>query len=374
MTRYLLDGRPLQDESAVRGIGTYLRGLLSGFQSLGVSHDVGLLLDQGPGLSPPLLAAGFSIHPARLRPRNRHLQPLLDPIAVRRALAALPPDLYHAVEYGQPHRPCVPVVVTVHDLIPFVMPRLYPWMRRERALAMHQFRRADAVIAVSESTARDLRRIARVDPARISVIGEGATPHRQRPDDEVESLRLRLRLPGRFVLAVGTFDPRKRVGVLADVVRRLRHHHDVGLVIAGWQGNFAGVVESSLANAGLSDHSRLLGHVGEDDLGALYQACECLVFTSAYEGFGLPPLEAMAAGTPAAVFDNSSLRDVVGEAGLVTPDGDAAAMADAVSRLLADPAVRDQLAARGRERARSFTWESTAASTLRVYSHVLAAR
>lgn len=374
MTRYLLDGRSLQDESAVRGIGTYLRGLLDGFGSLGVSGDIGLLLERGPALPPPLVATGFSTHPVRLRPLNRHLRPLIDPVQIRRAIDALLPDLYHAVEYGQPLFPSVPVVVTVHDLIPFVMPHEYPWMRRERALPMRQFRRADAVIAVSQSTADDLRRIAGVDPARISVIGEAVTPHRPRSDAELQSLRRRLRLPNRFILAVGTFDPRKRIGLLTEVVRRLRHHHDVELVIAGSQGNFAGTVESSLRKAGIAAHARLLGHVGQDDLGGLYQMCELLLFTSAYEGFGLPPLEAMAAGAPVAVFDNSSLREVVGDAGLVIADGDAGAMVDAVSRLLAEPGTRERLAEQGRERAATFSWKTTAAETLRVYSRVLSAR
>ncbi|MDQ6855459.1 MAG: glycosyltransferase family 4 protein [Candidatus Dormibacteraeota bacterium] len=374
MTRYLLDGRSLQDESAVRGIGTYLRGLLDGFGSVGVTHDIALLLERGGRLPTSLAAAGFGTHPGRLRPLNRHLRPLIDPIQIRRAIGALIPDLYHAVEYGQPLFPSIPVVVTVHDLIPFVMAREYPWMRRERALPMRQFRRADAVIAVSRSTADDLERIAGVDPARISVIGEGVTPHRPRSEAELASMRHRLRLPDRFVLAVGTFDPRKRVAILADVVRRVRHHHDVGLVVAGSQGNFATTVEISLRNAGIATHTRLLGHVGQDDLGDLYQMCECLLFTSAYEGFGLPPLEAMAAGAPAAVFDNSSLREVVGDAGLVIADGDAGAMSDAVSRLLAEPGTRQRLSDQGRERAAAFSWEATAAATLRVYSHVLATR
>ena len=358
----------------MRGIGTYLRGLLDGFGSLGVSGDIGLLLERGPALPPPLVATGFSTHPVRLRPLNRHLRPLIDPVQIRRAIDALLPDLYHAVEYGQPLFPSVPVVVTVHDLIPFVMPHEYPWMRRERALPMRQFRRADAVIAVSQSTADDLRRIAGVDPARISVIGEAVTPHRPRSDAELQSLRRRLRLPNRFILAVGTFDPRKRIGLLTEVVRRLRHHHDVELVIAGSQGNFAGTVESSLRKAGIAAHARLLGHVGQDDLGGLYQMCELLLFTSAYEGFGLPPLEAMAAGAPVAVFDNSSLREVVGDAGLVIADGDAGAMVDAVSRLLAEPGTRERLAEQGRERAATFSWKTTAAETLRVYSRVLSAR
>ena len=371
MIRYLLDGRSLQDQSSVRGVGTYLRGLLGGFASLGVRNDVGLLLERGPALPPHLVAAGFATHPIRLRPLNRHVRPMLDPMQIRRALGSLRPSLYHAVEYGQPVLPHTPVVVTVHDLIPFVMPSEYPWMRRERALPMRQFRSADAVIAVSQSTANDLRRLAGVDPARISVISEGVTPHRQRSDAELSSLRSKLRLPGRFVLAVGTFDPRKRIDVLADVVRGLRMHHDIALVIAGSQGNFAAAVENALVRAGLTAHARVLGHVGDEELGGLYQMSECLLFTSAYEGFGLPPLEAMAAGTAVAVFDNSSLREVVGDVGLVVEDGNVAAMVAAVSRLLANPVERRRRAERGRERAAMFTWKETAAATLRAYQDVL---
>jgi glycosyltransferase involved in cell wall biosynthesis len=369
--RYLLDGRPLQDASAMRGIGTYLRGLLSGYQSLGVSGDVGLLLERGSALPEPFPAAGFVTHPSRLARLNRHLRPTLDPLQVRRALGAHRPALYHAVEYAQPVLPPVPVVLTVHDLIPFVMPRQYPWMHRERALAMRQFRHADAVIAVSQSTADDVQRIAAVDPRRITVVAEGVTPRRALTDADLASLRARLELPPRYVLAVGTFDPRKRIDVLADVVRRLGDDHDVSLVIAGFQGNFAAAVDRTLQDAGIAERSRVLGHVGEDELTGLYQMAECLLFTSAYEGFGLPPLEAMACGAPVAVFDNSSLREVVGEAGLVVADGDGAAMAAAVSRLLGDPAERERFARRGRERAASFTWDRAAADTLSVYERVL---
>ncbi len=374
MTSYVVDGRSLQDGSSVRGIGTYLRGLLGGYASLGVSSEVGLLIERGHALPPDLVAAGFAIHPALLRSLNRHLRPILDPLQVRRALRASRPSLYHAVEYAQPLFPPLPVVVTVHDLIPFVRPREYPWMRRERALPMRQFRNADAVIAVSRSTAGDLQRIAGVDPRRITVVGEGVTPHRERSGDELASLRARLRLPERFVLAVGTFDPRKRIDVLSQVVRELRRDHDVGLVIAGSQGNFAAVVEASLRHAGLTGHTRVLGHVGDEELGSLYQMSQCLLFTSAYEGFGLPPLEAMAAGAPVAVFDNSSMREVVGTAGLVIEDGDASAMTAAVGALLADPAERERRGLEGRARAATFTWEDTAAKTLRVYQQVMAAR
>jgi len=372
--RFLLDGRPLQDASSVRGIGTYLRGLLGGFETLGVSGEVGLLLERGASAPPDVTATGVTIHRSRLRPLNRHLRPTLDPLQVRRALSVDPPALYHAIEYAQPVFPTVPVVVTVHDLIPFVMPGQYPWMRRERALAMRQIRHADAVIAVSRSTAADLERIAGVDPRLVTVIAEGVNPPREIADADLADLRVRLGLPARFVLAVGTFDPRKRVELVAEVSRRLRADHDVGLVIAGFQGNFAGAVERALHDSGISDHTRVLGHVTGEDLAGLYSLTDCLLFASAYEGFGLPPLEAMAAGAPVAVFDNSSLREVVGEAGLVIADGDVAAMAGAVSALLGDAADRARRARLGRNRAALFTWEAAAAATLRVYATALERR
>jgi glycosyltransferase involved in cell wall biosynthesis len=368
---YLLDGRSLQDGSATRGIGTYLRGLLAGFQTAAAAHDVGLLIERGAAPPEVVSGDGFAVHPVRLRQLNRHLRPLLDPLQIGRALRTAPPSLYHAIEYGQPISAGVPVVVTVHDLVPFVMPTEYPWMRRERALAMRQFRRADAVIAVSQSTARDVQRIAGVDLERITVIPEGVhAPPRLEPA-RLDEIAARLRVPRRFVLAVGTFDPRKRIDVLTDVVRRLRAHHDVGLVIAGSQGNFATAVQTSVARAGLGSVTHVLGHVSNEELAALYQTTDCLLFTSAYEGFGLPPLEAMAAGAPVAVFDNSSLPEVVGDVGLVVKDGDAAAMADAVGALLADGSEVERRAAMGRARAGGFGWDRAAQATLAVYNALL---
>jgi glycosyltransferase involved in cell wall biosynthesis len=368
--RYLLDGRSLQGGSAMRGIGTYLRGLLTGFRAVGVADDVGLLLDRSTFV-PDTASDGYATYPTRLREVDRRLRPLLDPFRVSMALRGGGPALYHAIEYGQPIRPRIPVVITVHDLVPFVMPGEYSWMRREHALALRQLRRADAVIAVSRSTAIDVERIARVDPSRITVIGEGVAPSVPIHTDRLAEIRRHLRLPDRFVLAVGTFDPRKRIDTLTDVVRRLRRDHDVGLVVAGFQGNYARAVEASIRRAGIDDCSRVLGHVTAEELGALYQMAEHLLFTSAYEGFGLPPLEAMAAGTPVAVFNNSSLPEVVGDAGLVIPDGDSGAMAEAVGRILGDGRERERRRTMGRERAAEFRWDRVAEATVTVYRAVL---
>ncbi len=370
--RVLIDGRPLQGASSVRGIGSYARGLLAGFTELDDPPEVSLLLSSRRE-PPPEMSA--TVRPASRRIRVVHptLQPVADIVFVAQALRDARADLYHAIEFGQPLRTRLPVVVTVHDLIPFVMPQDYPWVRRARILGLRLLRRADAVIAVSEATRRDVLRLTPTSPERVTVIPEGVAPvFRAASAGAVNRLRERLRIDRPFLLAVGTFDPRKRIESLADVVRRVRRDHDVVLVIAGDQGTFADAVTGALDRAGLAEHSRVIGHVSTADLVTLYTAAECFVFTSAYEGFGLPPLEAMACGTPAVVFDNSSLPEVSGAAAVVVPDGDTTAMAQAVSRLLADAAEHDRRRTEGLAWAATFTWHRAAAMTYEIYRAALA--
>ncbi len=366
-----MDGRPLQGASSVRGIGSYERGLLAGLGELTQPPHVSLLLSAHREL-PPEVAPDLRPVARRLRVIHPTLQPIADTLLVAMALRGSNADLYHAVEFGQPLRTQLPVVVTVHDLIPFVMPRDYPWVRRARVLGLRLLPRADAVIAVSESTRGDILRFTRTDPNRISVIPEGiSSGFRPAPPETVDRLRDKFRLHRRFLLAVGTFDPRKRIAVLADVVRRVRHDHDVALVIAGDQGTFSEAVTEALARAGLAEHARVIGHVSTEDLVALYTAAEVFVFTSAYEGFGLPPLEAMACGTPAVVFDNSALSEVSGGAACVVPDGDAGAMAAAVTHMLDDAAARARRRSDGLAWAATYTWRRTAEMTYKIYQAVL---
>jgi glycosyltransferase involved in cell wall biosynthesis len=366
-----MDGRPLQGASSVRGIGSYERGLLSGFATLTESPQVSLLLSAHA--EPPAEVTNAVLPSARRIPVvHPTLQPIADTLFVARALRGARADLYHAIEFGQPVRSRLPVVVTVHDLIPFVLPRDYPWVRRARLLGLRLLRHADAVIAVSDATRRDILRFTRTDLARITVIPEGIGPaFRPATPEVIAGVRAKLHLDGPFLLAVGTFDPRKRIALLADVVRRVRKDHDVTLVIAGDQGTFIESVTAELARAGIAEHARVIGHVTNDDLVALYTGAAVFVFTSAYEGFGLPPLEAMACGTPAVVFDNSSIGEVSGGAACVVRDGDTPAMAAAINGLLDDPAEHERRRSTGRAWAETFTWHRAAEMTYDVYRTVL---
>lgn len=368
----LLDGRPLQSRSSLRGIGTYTRGLISGLVELGEAGEIGLLLARGAADPPEVRLDG--VRPARERIPLLHptLQPVADPFLIARALRQIRPELYHGVEFGQPVVARVPVVVTVHDLIPFLYRRDYPWVRRARALARRLLSRADRVIAISQATARDVERLTRVQPSRLVVVPEGVAPmFAPAAASAIAAVSQRLGITRPYLLGVGAFDPRKRIQLLADVVRRVRSRHDVELVIVGEQGNFLWPVRGALAAAGLAAYSRLAGHVSAEDLVALYTGTSCLVFTSAYEGFGLPPLEAMACGSPAAVFANSSLAEIAGPASVVQPDGDAAAMTDAVCAILEDDSGRARRALAGREWSAKFTWQRTAQLTLDVYRQAM---
>lgn len=369
---YLLDGRALQDRSSMRGIGTYARGLLQGFHDVGVADQIELLLRKDLPEPPAALTHGARISKDHLLATKRRIQPLVDPFTVSLALRRTQPSLYHGLEYAQPLSAKCPVVITVHDLIPFVTDA-YPWLRRERVLALRLLRRADALIADSRWTADDLIRVAKARPERIHVVplGVSQNAHSAQKDD-VRALRTKHGLRRPYILTVGSFDPRKRIGDTVKVVAALRRDHDLDVVIVGDQGKFAKPVADAIRSAGLDANAHVLGYVPGPDLAALYAGCACLLFTSSYEGFGLPPLEAMQAGAPVAMYGNSSLTEVAGDAAMVAPDGDSVALVHAISALLSDDAERRQRVAAGKNWASSFTWEQTARQTLDVYEHVLA--
>ena len=364
---WVIDGRGLQGGSGVRGIGSYLRGLLGGLHDLGVDERVELLLRRSD--PPPDLPPGWAARPGpRLPALKRRLQPLADPFLVAAVLLRRPAALYHAVEYAQPIVARAPVVVTVHDLIPFVVRDGYTWMRRERLLAVRQLRHAEAVITPSQATADDAVRVARVRRERISVIPHGvAAAFRPAPAERVASTRERLGLDRPFLLAVGTFDAHKRLKTLLEVAARVCPVLGLDLVVAGDQGVYRPQVRATVTASPVAGHVHLVGRVGLADLVDLYSGARCLVHSSAYEGFGLPLLEAMACGCPVAAFANSAIPEVCGSAGVTVADGDAGELAGAVAALAVDGPERERRVTTGLAWAAEHTWERAARATIDVY-------
>jgi glycosyltransferase involved in cell wall biosynthesis len=231
-------------------------------------------------------------------------------------------------------------------------------------------RRAARVIAVSAHTASDVVARLGVPPERVAVV-PNAVGEEFRPEPDARVLaefRAAKGLPERFVLFVGTLEPRKNVaGLLRAFARVAAAEPEVPLVIAGGKGWLYDEIFALHKQLGLGDRVRFTGYAAAEELPRLYAAATVFVYPSFYEGFGLPPLEAMACGTPVVASNASSLPEVVGEAGLTVDPRDEGALAAALLLLLRDPDRRAALRAAGLARAAGFSWARTVRETRAVY-------
>lgn len=379
MRRVVLDGLPLQVRSA--GIAVYTGQLVRALAALRPDVEFVLL---GLGAWGRPAADAEDSWPRNVRRLDSLLYPMVmgyPPINVPRLLRlealAGSADLFHATNYACPRAARTPLVVTVHDLTLLRRPEL-----GTRALArlVERARGSAAasrrVIADSESTRRDLIELAGVAPEKIRVVALGYDPrfHAMPPEDARDRVRRSFALERRYLLHVGTIEPRKNLCALIRAYARLRRDHGIGhaLVLAGDRGwkhrEPIGLIET----LGLQEHVRLTGRVSADDLQALYAAADLFVSPSLYEGFGLPLLEAMASGVPAVASNAASLPEVAGDAALLVDPRDEAALADTIARALGDTALREAMRARGLARARLFSWERCARETLQVYEEAAA--
>jgi glycosyltransferase involved in cell wall biosynthesis len=303
------------------------------------------------------------------------------PLTLSAELRRRPVDVLHVQYTAPPFAPC-PVVATIHDLSFEHLPETFKRRSRVqlrltvRATARH----AAHVIAPSEHTRRDLLETYGLDPARVTAIPLAVAPH-FRPvasAGELGRVRQRYGIAGEYVLAVGSIQPRKNLGRLVRAyatLRRARGRSNLPqLVLVGRKAWLYGETLRAIEAEGLGDAVVLTGYVSEGDLPALYSGALCFAYPSYFEGFGLPPLEAMSCGAPVLTGNLTSLPEVVGDAGLTVDPFDTEAMAEALARLIDDAALRADLRVRGLERARGFDWRDTARMTLQIYRRVISDR
>jgi glycosyltransferase involved in cell wall biosynthesis len=283
-------------------------------------------------------------------------------------------DLFHATDHLLPYFRRIKSVFTLHDLIFLFHPETHKSLNRWfLTLMMPRFlRAADAVIAVSECTKRDAIRFYRIPEEKITVIYEGVNPRfRPASPEAIAAVRARYGLPERFILYVGTIEPRKNLTTLLEAFHHLLATYDLRLVIVGKKGWLYERFFRRLRELGLEGQVIFTGYVPDEDLPAIYSAADLFVFPSLYEGFGLPVLEAMACGAPVVCSNTSSLPEVAGDAALLVDPTDARALTGAMEQVLTNERLWATLRAKGMERARGFTWEKAAYRTWEVYQQVI---
>ncbi len=374
--RVVFDARHLQTVARVRGIGRYTRNLLAAFARR-APDDVEwtlLRLRNFPPADPsPLPARHRDV--ATYRPRRPELGMLaLDPLLLSLELAKARGDVYHGTQLDLPAVRRMRAVLTVHDLAPLRWPEHYLRLPHARAGHAWQYalaRRADAIIAPSHDTRAEVIGRLGIPPDRVHVVPEAVDERFAPPprDVAIAIVRQLFAVPSRYVLYVGQFDPRKNMdGLLAAFTRAAERDADLRLVIAGELGKLASFLRAAL-DRGLVPRDRvvLTGHVDDVTLAALYAGAECLLHAAFLEGFGLTPLESLAAGTPVVAYAAGAVVEVVGDAGILVDAARPDSLGDALVALLEDEGRLATLRARSKARAAQFSWDRAADATLALY-------
>jgi glycosyltransferase involved in cell wall biosynthesis len=270
------------------------------------------------------------------------------------------------------------VISTLHDLAPLIVPEAYsiPFAFSSRMLSFTS-RFMDSIIAVSSSTRNDLLAHFKVDPKLVSVVPLGVDTDAFRPSDRNKAalfVKREFGLAGPMLLHVGGSHPRKNLVRLVRAFGMAREKGGIThkLVLAGVGASELPELQQDVARFGLRNSVFQTPPVDHEALLMLYNAADGLIYPSLFEGFGLPPLEAMACGTPVVASSNSSLPEVIGDAGILVDPYNTSSIAEAILRVTQDRALAQDLVQRGLERAGLFSWKKTARDTLDVYNHAVA--
>ncbi|HJP90529.1 MAG TPA: glycosyltransferase family 1 protein [Pyrinomonadaceae bacterium] len=343
-----LDGMPLA--SPLTGVGHYTSELAKSL-ALVSPNDQFELLSPRPGLlNRRWWSVGLPLH-----------------------LARSSFDLFHGTNYEVPLWSRRPSVVTIHDLSLLLHPEAHEprLVRRARWRLPLMTKAASKIITPSASVKKEICETLRVDADKVVVTPEAPRSVFARREDASDT-RKRLGVQEDFVLFVGTIEPRKNLHRLLDAFEQLLGTSSLSpqLVIAGGQGWLMDDFTATIKQKRLEDRVCLTGYLHDDDLCALYSSCRVFVYPSLYEGFGLPPLEAMACGAPVIVSRIPSITETVGTAARLVDPLDTSDLSRAMAELLSDEKMRKHLAEAGAEHVKKFTWEQTALKTLEVYRQV----
>jgi glycosyltransferase involved in cell wall biosynthesis len=367
--RIAIDARKLHDF----GIGTYVRNLLAQLGRIDPDTDYVALCradDQE-------LIRSFG---ANLRPVVEPAAPysLAEQFRVPLSLKRIGADLFHAPHYVLPPLTRRRSIVTIHDCIHLMVPEYLPNRLAygyAKAFLWSATQQADRILTVSEASKRDILRLFDVPAEKVVVIYNAiderfnATP----AEEDVARVRQRYQLDDDYVLYVGNIKPHKNVERLIDAFAQVRQagFDRLKLLVIGDEITRYAGLRRAVHRCKLHGHVRFLGHLPTETLAILYRLAAVFVFPSLYEGFGLPPLEAMASGTPVVTSNISSLPEIVGDAAVLVDPYDVTSIANGIRRVLTDTALREKLRCRGLERARHYSWERSVRQIRAIYAEVL---
>ena len=365
--RIAIDGRYIQDHFP--GIGRYTYNLFRALAREAEGDELLLLVNPKLTNSRYDLSAIAAPGRATTVPCDTPTFSLREQTALPRLVRTLGASLLHSTYYIKPYRLPVPSVLTYYDIIGLIYPASLPSARARlayRLLSRVALASAGRIILLSESARRDVARVFGVPQHKTTAVYPAADP-RFAPEsaEAIGCIREKYGLTEVYALYLGINKPHKNLPLLIEAWAQARPLSS--LVIAGHEDPRYPQARQRVQTLGLEGSVSFLGDVPEEDLPALYSGAALFVFPSLYEGFGLPVLEAMACGVPVLSSDAASLPEVVGDAGVLLPPTDAAAWADALADLFANPARLREMGERSRARATEFSWARAARETLSVY-------
>jgi len=373
-----IDIRSLQNDSKNRGIGTYTRCLTKNILSKGPDNDYVFFAFKDMPLSPLLKNGVFK--DIKIRKVNHRRLPFVSlsgqalfPYAIKQENL----DIFHSPEHMLPVFSGCRKVITVHD---FNGTECRMYRERQNLLSKSYYYLryksagcADKIIAVSEYTKKKIAQFVGVKEEKIKVIYEAAQECFKPLDDKglFIGLRNKYNIDGDFLFYTGAIAPHKNIDLLIRAFSR-SGFKELALVLAGVDNNkeYVASIKARILELKLQERVHILGYVPPEDLAGLYNMAKIVISVSLYEGFGLPILEAMACAKPVIASGNTSMREIVGEAGILVDPYSIEEVSEAINNLLSDEELRNALAVKGLQRSREFSWEKAAKETLSLYAEL----